>query len=75
MSEQGTTKDLSSDQFGPLFEFKTRRETEKAIAAMLPICDCEGPQKIGPGYHAPYCSTVPGGNELRAQLESQGSQT
>jgi hypothetical protein len=23
------------------------------------VCDCEGPQKIGPGYHAPYCSAHP----------------
>jgi hypothetical protein len=34
-----------------------------------PKCDCEGPQKIGPDYHAPYCSTVAGGKELREQLE------
>lgn len=25
-----------------------------------PACDCEGPQKIGPDYHAPYCATMAG---------------
>lgn len=54
-----TLQQLDDAKYGPLFEFPTRRETEKAIAAMLPICDCEGPQKIGPGYHAPYCSAHP----------------
>jgi hypothetical protein len=32
-------------------------------------CDCEGPQKVGPDWHSPYCSTVPGGKELRERLE------
>ena len=36
MSEQLPTKDLSRDQFGPLFEFPTRRETERFMNAVLP---------------------------------------
>jgi hypothetical protein len=45
-------------------KYGTTQETPAA-----PKCDCEGPQKIGPDYHAPYCSTVAGGKELREQLE------
>lgn len=34
-----------------------------------PAC-CEGPQKIGPGYHAPYCATM-AGTEFAKQYASE----
>lgn len=37
------------------------RDGDSACPVVSPgACDCEGPQKIGPGYHAPYCATMAG---------------
>lgn len=44
----------------------SRAGKETSVAS---TCDCDGPQKVGPDWHAPYCSTVAGGKELREQLE------
>lgn len=59
---------IASDPTTPIIGYRDKNPPSMETPA-APKCDCEGPQKVGADWHAPYCSTVPGGKELRERLE------